>query len=382
MPTQIRCLQYRLNPTAEQERQFRQWAGRRRLVWNHFLKRRIDNYKATGKTLTHRAMAEELTRLKQDPDFAFLQACDSQALQQVLKDLDRAYVNFFQKRARFPKRKSRKRTRNTFRIPQRIVVVEAQVRLPKIGMVDIVLHRPLEDGGKSATFKQEATGHWHVSFVCHIQMPDVEPISMNNPVGIDLGLEEFVSLSTGQKEKAPRFYRKQQTKPGRAQKKVSRRFDPARSKRNEPQSRNYQKARNQQARLHAQVRQKRLDFLHKLTRRIVKEHDVIVIEDLDVAALATTKLRGHSKSWYDAAASTFRRLLAEKCEWHVKRLVVVDRWFASSKRCHVCHRLNKGSPFPIRSGRIPGVAPITTATSMPVLTSETKECVSCPAIRT
>src|SRR5437016_1069867 len=115
-----RCYQFRIRPTPQQERIFRQWAGCRRLVWNHFLQRRKDFYEATGQSLSYAAMCKELTLLKQHPDFAFLNACDSQALQQVLKDLCTAYVNFFEGRAKFPRPKSKKRTPNAFRIPQRV----------------------------------------------------------------------------------------------------------------------------------------------------------------------------------------------------------------------------------------------------------------------
>jgi putative transposase len=341
MPTLKKCYRYRLNPTPEQQRQFRQWAGCRRVVWNYFLQRRQEYYQTTGKTLSYVDMAKELTLLKQEPEFAFLADCDSQALQQVLKDLDRAYVHFFEKRARFPKRKSRKRTANAFRIPQRVVVVGSAVKLPKIGLVEIHLHRPIEGEIKSATFKQEAAGHWYVTFVCHFEMPDIEPTSVDNPVGIDLGLDDFASFSTGEKVKAPRFYRKSQKKLRRQHRKVSRRFNKAKAKQKEPQSKNYQKAKQGLARRYARARNQRNDFLHKLSTRTVKEHAVICIEDLDVASLAKTKLRGHSKSWYDAGAATFRRQLEYKVQWHFKRVVVVDKWFASSKRCSHCHKINK-----------------------------------------
>ena len=101
-----RCYQFRLRPTPQQESLFRQWAGCRRLVWNHFLQRRKEHYHATGKRLSYNALCKELTLLKQQPDFAFLNDCDAQALQQVLKDLCTAYVNFFAGRAKFPHRKS------------------------------------------------------------------------------------------------------------------------------------------------------------------------------------------------------------------------------------------------------------------------------------
>src|SRR5258708_5453556 len=122
---------YRLQPTAEQERQFRQFAGCRRYLYNWGLERKKAYYKATGKTLTYNALAAELTKLKKEPDTAWLAECDSQALQQALKDLELAFANFFKKRARFPKRKKKRKTPHSFRIPQRVNILDSQVSIPK-----------------------------------------------------------------------------------------------------------------------------------------------------------------------------------------------------------------------------------------------------------
>src|SRR5579859_3812991 len=192
MPTLPRCYQFRLRPTPEQERQFRQWAGCRRLVWNYFRERRQAYYRETGKTLSFEEMCQELTPLKQHPDFTFLADCDSQALQQVLRDLCRAYVNFFEGRAKFPKRKSRKRTPHAFRIPQRVKIVDGCVFAPKAGLVAVVLHREMEGEIKSATIKQEPSGKWSITFVCHFEAPDVATSEPVCPVGLDAGLETFL----------------------------------------------------------------------------------------------------------------------------------------------------------------------------------------------
>src|SRR5260370_33416717 len=163
MRTLQRCYKFRLRPTPEQECLFRQWAGCRRLVWNYFLQRRKDFYRQTGKTLSYARMCQELTLLKQHPDFAFLNDCDSQALQQVLKDLCTAYTHFFAGRARFPRRKSRRRTPNAFRIPQRVRIEGGSVCIPKVGLVELLLHRPIEGEIKSATIKQEPSGKWSIT---------------------------------------------------------------------------------------------------------------------------------------------------------------------------------------------------------------------------
>jgi putative transposase len=340
----VKTFRYRLLPTEEIEQHFLQWAGCRRWIFNWGLERKKSHYQATGKSLSYHDLAKELTDLKREEETVWLSLCSAQVLQQALKDLERAFVNFFDKRARFPKFKTKRNSPPSFRFPEDVRVVKDQVILPKIGAVKLILHRPLEGTVKSATIKREPNGSWFIAFVCHLLMSDVSPSSCHHPVGIDLGLKDITTCSTGAKVAAPRFFRKQETKIKRAQRKVSRCFDPTKAKARQPQSQNYQKAKAYLSRLHVLTRQKRLDFLHKLTTKIVKDHDLIAIEDLKVSSLTRTKLRGHSKSWSDVAASTFRSLLTYKCEWHVKTLIVVDRWFPSSKRCSnpQCHYVYEG----------------------------------------
>nr|MDQ2687774.1 helix-turn-helix domain-containing protein [Armatimonadota bacterium] len=158
-----KCYRYRLNPTPAQEQTFVQWAGCRRFVWNYALERRRQHYQETGKSLSFAHLCLELTALKQQ--LPWLKEADSQCLQQLLRDLDTAYKNFFEKRAGFPKCKKKFKTPNTFRIPQRVLAQGGFCRVPKIGLVPMILHRPLEGDLKSATFKQEASGHWFVTFV-------------------------------------------------------------------------------------------------------------------------------------------------------------------------------------------------------------------------
>src|SRR5207302_2318812 len=130
-----RSYRFRLDPTPTQEQTFRQFAGCRRFVWNWARARKRAAYRDSGERIGYQQLAAELTALKQQPETAFLKECDSQALQQTLRDLDRAFVNFFEKRAAYPRRKSRKQTPNAFRIPQRVMVEGSHVRVPKIGLV-------------------------------------------------------------------------------------------------------------------------------------------------------------------------------------------------------------------------------------------------------
>jgi putative transposase len=139
-----KCYRFRLEPTREQEAQFLRFAGCRRFAWNYGLARKQEVYKTTGKSIGYNALAAELVTLKKCPDTAFLKECHSQVLQQTLMDLDKAFTAFFEKRARFPRFKSRKHCLPTFRIPQSVSVVDGKVSVPKIGRVKARLHRPME----------------------------------------------------------------------------------------------------------------------------------------------------------------------------------------------------------------------------------------------
>jgi putative transposase len=291
-----------------------------------------EHYATTGMSIPLRQLSAELTALKAEPETSWLNEVDSQALQQVLKDLHRAFANFFERRARYPRFKSRKRDQARFRIPQRIKVEDERVYVPKVGWVRIRQSREIDGTIKGAAFRREADGHWYVNLTVEFEMPDVAvpaPAS-EKTIGIDLGLIDFVTTSDPTEEPipAPKFYRKATAKIRRAQKAVSRR---------KIGSKRRDKARKRLARAHQKARDQRQDFLHKVSTDLVGRHEAICIEDLNVKGLARTKL---AKSFADAAMSEFRRQLAYKCEWNRKTLVVIDRFFPSSKMCNHCGALN------------------------------------------
>jgi putative transposase len=306
-------------------------AGARRWVWNWALRRWKDHYAATGQSISLKQLSAELTALKAQAETAWLNEMDSQALQQALKDLHRAFGNFFAKRAGHPRFKSRKRDRARFRIPQRVKLDAGKVYVPKVGWVRIRLSRKVEGTIKGATFCREADGHWYICLVVEFAMPDIPPPAPDpsKVVGIDLGLIDFATLSDGSEPiPAPRFFRKAQDRVRRAQRALSR----ARKG-----SRRREKARRRLDRAHQKAARQRQDFLHKLTTQLVHDHDGICIEDLNVKGLARTKL---AKSFSDAAMGEFRRQLGYKCLWNRKHLIVVDRFYPSSRLCNICGAIN------------------------------------------
>jgi putative transposase len=322
---------FRMRPDAGQGHALNRMAGARRFVWNWALARWKETYAATGKSISLKGLSAELTALKSKPETAWLSECDSQALQQVLADLARAFTNFFERRSRYPRFKSRKRDRARFRIPQRVKVADGKVYVPKIGWVRIRRSRDVDGTTKSATFAREADGHWYVAIVAEFEMPDVAITAIDpaKAVGLDLGLIDFVTPSDGSKPTpAPKFSRKAAAKIRRAHKSVSRRVKG--SKRRE-------RAKKRLALAHRKARDQRNDFLHKLSTDLVGRHEAICIEDLNVEGLARTKL---ARSFSDAAMGEFRRQLEYKCEWNRRALVAVDRFFPSSKMCNRCGSLN------------------------------------------
>jgi putative transposase len=316
-----------MRPTLAQESILNRMAGARRFVWNWALGRWKDHYAATGKSISLKQLSAELTALKQESKTAWLNEIDSQALQQVLKDLHRAFANFFAKRARYPRFKSRKRDQARFRIPQRVKVADGKVSVPKVGWVRIRQSRDIEGTTKGATFRRDATGYWHVAITVEFEMPDV-PIPMparSGTVGIDLGLIDYATFSDDTEPvPAPKFFRKAERKLRKAQRAVARRTNGSKRK---------AKARDRVARIHQKTANQRKDFQHKLSTKTVNDHDAVFTEDLSLKGLARTKL---AKSFMDAGLGDFKGQLAYKCLWNRKHFVEVGRFFPSSKMCNVC----------------------------------------------
>ena len=333
---------FRMKPTKDQAHALNRMAGARRFVWNWALRRRKEHYAATGKSISLKQLSAELTALKQQPETAWLQECDSQALQQALADLHRAFDNFFEKRARYPKFKSRKRDGARFRIPQRVKVKDGKISVPsisnaeigdkKLGDIRIFQSQDVTEKTKSATFKRAADGKWYVSLVVEFEMPDI-PIPTPDPagtVGIDVGLIDFATFSdpTEKPIPAPKFFRKGQRKLRRAQRAVSRR---------KLGSKRRAKAVRKAAVVHRKFADRRRDFQHKLSTKIVDQYAAVCVEDLSLSGLARTKL---ARSFSDAAFGEFFRQLKYKCLWNCKHFIQIDRFFPSSKMCNVCGMLN------------------------------------------
>lgn len=319
---------FRMRPTKAQEASLYRMAGARRFVYNWALDRRKSYYAEHGKGISAKQLSSELTTLKSEPDTLWLKQADSQLLQQAVRDVDRAFDAFFERRSRFPRFRSKKAGHFAFRIPQRVKVEGGRVYIPKIGWVRVRQSREVEGKIKSATFKRDATGYWYVALTTEFEMPDTEPPGSANPVGIDLGLKDLFVLSDGKRVPAPRFARKADRRLGKVQKNLSRK---------KPGSRRREKAKHRVARVHRKVSNQRSDFLHKLTTNLTREYDLLCVEDLSTKGLAKTKL---ARSILDAAFGEFLRQVEYKAAWNFKRSIRVKRFFPSTKLCSECGTVN------------------------------------------
>ncbi|HLY23577.1 MAG TPA: transposase [bacterium] len=321
---------FRLDPTRRQLDGFIRIAGARRWVWNWALERRIRHFREHRSLLSYIALSNELTSLKRQPDTRWLQKADAQALQQAIRDLDRSFRAFFARRARFPRFKSKKRDKLTFRIPQSIRVTNNRVYVPKVGWVRMRQSRPIEGRITSATFTRDVLGRWDVSLAVEVDFPDapLPPVDASATIGIDQGLSDFIVLPDGNRVGAPRYYRKAERRLRRAQRHLSR---------CRPGSRHRELARRRVARIHQRIANQRRDFVHKITTHLVRSHHGVCIQKLSVSGLARTKL---AKSVLDAALGELHRQLAYKSNWYRRHFVVIDLWFPSTRLCGQCGALN------------------------------------------
>jgi putative transposase len=328
-----KSIRVRLEPNSGQREKLAQAAGSRRFVYNWALNRWQQHYAEHKKTILLKDLSRELTELKYLEDTSWLQDVDSQLQQQALADLRGSFQNFFAKRAKYPRFRCKGRSKESFRIPQRVVVKGRRLYVPKVGHVRT--SEPIDLTGlthKSTTFSLDSDGHWYASLVVQFELPKLAlPKLQDNDktIGIDLGLKDLMVLSDGTVHGNPRWYRKHELKLAKAQRELSRK---------KKGSKNRAKAKQKVARAHARVRLVRADHIHKLTIGLVSRYDTVVIEDLCIRGMAKTKL---SKSIYDASLGEIRRQLEYKARWNNTRLIVIDRWFPSSKTCSSCGFINQ-----------------------------------------
>ena len=338
--TRQKSYKFRLYPNLEQRIFFEKTFGCSRFIWNQMLADRIAHYEKTGETLKN-------TPAQYKDEFPWLKEVDSLALCNVQLNLNTAYKSFFQSGFGFPNFKSKKTAQSykTNNNKGTIALLDGKVKLPKVGWVKLKLHRQPKGLIKSATISKTATGKYYISILCE---EEIVPLpKANSNLGIDLGLENFAILSTGKKIENPRFLVSLSKKLAKEQKVLSRRGLLAKKKGIKlSESSNYQKQKLKVARLHEKIVHQRKDFLHKLSTNLIKNHDVICIEDL--ASCNLMKNHHLARAIGDASWTEFVRQLQYKADWYGKKIVTISRWFPSSQLCSSCGLSSGKKPLSVR----------------------------------
>lgn len=350
----LKAYKFRLYPTEEQELFFAQSFGCVRKVYNLMLNDRKKAYEEVKNDSSKKMVFPTPAKYKEE--FPFLKEVDSLALANAQLNLDKAYKNFFRdKSVGFPRFKSKKNPVQSYTTNNQngtVAILDNKfIKLPKLkSLVRIQLHRQPKGIIKAATISRHSSGKYYISLLCKEEVKELP--KTNSAIGIDLGITDFAILSDSQKIDNNKFTSKMEKKLKREQRKLSRRALLVKQKGiNLFEARNYQKQKRKVARLHEKVMNQRTDFLNKLSTEIIKNHDIICIEDLNTKGM----LRNHklAKSISDVSWSSFVTKLQYKADWYGREIIKVDKWFPSSQICSECGHKDGKKSLKIREWTCP-----------------------------
>ena len=345
----LKAYKFRLYPTEEQEIFFAKSFGCVRKVYNLMLDDRKKAYEEVKNDSSKKMSFPTPAKYKEE--FPFLKEIDSLALANAQLNLDKAYKNFFRdKSVGFPRFKSKKNSVQSYTTNNQngtVALIDNKfIKVPKLkSLIRIKLHRQPKVIIKSATISRHSSGKYYISLLCKEEVSELP--KSNSAVGIDLGITDFAILSDGRKFDNNQFTSKMEKKLKREQRKLSRRALLAKQKGIDLfEASNYQKQKCKVARLHEKVMNQRTDFLNKLSTEIIKNHDIICIEDLNVKGM----LRNHklARSISDVSWSSFVAKLQYKADWYGREIIKVDKWFPSSQICSECGHKDGKKPLDIR----------------------------------
>ena len=320
----FRAYKYRLYPSELQKELIAKHIGSSRFVYNLALETKTTAYLGSKHNFSPFDLIKQLPELKKECEW--LKEVNSQSLQQSIQNMDIAFKKFF-KGAGFPKFKS-KRDRQSFSIPQNVIVENNLLIIPKFKEgIDIVLHRPIKGTIKSATISVTPTGKYFVSILCDTKkdIPIKAPIEENTTIGIDLGIKDFAITSDGEVFENPKYLRKAQSKLKYAQRKYSKHKG--------------KRTKKKLAKLYEDVVNKRKDFLHKTSTKLIRENQTICLETLAVKNMV--KNHNLAQAINDVSWSTFVSMLEYKADWYGKNILRIGRFAPSSKTCSNCGNINK-----------------------------------------
>lgn len=338
-----KAYKFRIYPDEKQTELIEKTFGCTRFVYNYFLEQRIQLYEEKGQFINYTEQQNQLPTMKKELEW--LKEVDSTSLQMTLRNLDKAFKNFYRdKKVGFPKFKSKKNNKKTYSINYVNNNIEAKknkIKLPKLKWVTGKVHRIVKGRIISGTISKTTTNKYYVSIIVDIETEEKLP-EKNTKIGIDLGLKDFAVFSDGQKIKAPKYLKNSMAQLKREQRKLSRK---------KKFSNNWYKQKQRLAKVHEKIKNQREDFLHKLSKKIIDENQVIILEDLKVKEMIKDKQL--AKEIADASWYKFYTYLEYKGKWYGRTVYKIDQWFPSTKTCHHCGHVLEELPLNIRQWECP-----------------------------
>jgi putative transposase len=340
----LKAYKYRMYPTKEQQKQFFQHFGACRFIYNWALEQKIKTYEQDEKSVSRFTLNTKITELKAEHEW--LKDINSQSLQGSTLNLENAFTKFFREKKGFPHFKSKKNPVQSFSVPQyyKVDFENNKVKLPKIGWVKTMLHRGYNGIEKTATISRTPTGKFYISLLIddRQEAPAKSAFDEKTTVGIDVGIKDFAVLSNGEKIENPKYLQQSLIRLAVLQKRLSKK---------QKGSNNKTKARLAVSKLHEKISNKRNDFQHKVSSKLISENQAVALETLNVSGM----LKNHclAQRIADAAWSSFVTKLEYKAEWYGKTVLRIGRFEPSTKICNICGYYNEELTLKDREWKCP-----------------------------